>query len=103
MHFVVDVTTTLTSDGSNLLKMLFAILGPFLVISILAYISFYFIRRNHRKRLALTRNKQDPEAYAANDEGALLRVTSAGDSTLRVKQTNSLMLSYYILDPSSLL
>ena len=62
--------------------MTFAILGPFVVISILAYIAIYFIRRTHRKRLEYSRSKQDPDSYLVNDE--LLRVTSAGDSTLRV-------------------
>ncbi|XP_075169450.1 type I BMP receptor saxophone isoform X2 [Haematobia irritans] len=69
------------ADSSNFLKMSFAILGPFVVISILASIAIYFIRRYHRKRLEYSRTKQDPDAYLVNDE--LLRVTSAGDSTLR--------------------
>ncbi|XP_013114021.1 activin receptor type-1 isoform X2 [Stomoxys calcitrans] len=73
--------TQLSADTSGLLKMTFAILGPFVVISILAYIAVYFIRQNHRKRLEYSRTKQDPDAYLVNDE--LLRVTSAGDSTLR--------------------
>ncbi|XP_065368251.1 activin receptor type-1 isoform X2 [Calliphora vicina] len=73
--------THLSADSSNLLKMTFAILGPFVIISILAYIAIYFIRRTHRKRLEYSRAKQDPDSYLVNDE--LLRVTSAGDSTLR--------------------
>ncbi|XP_073844341.1 type I BMP receptor saxophone isoform X3 [Musca autumnalis] len=76
----VDVTQ-LNADSSNILKMTFAILGPFVIISILAYVAIYFIRRNHRKRLEYSRTKQDPDSYLVNDE--LLRVTSAGDSTLR--------------------
>lgn len=75
---------TLSAHSNNLLKMSFAILGPFVVISILAYIAIYFIRRTHRKRLEYSRAKQDPDAYLVNDE--LLRVTSAGDSTLRVNK-----------------
>jgi len=55
--------------------------GPFLIIAMLGAVTIFFIRRNHRKRLAASRTKQDPEAYLVNDE--LLRATSAGDSTLR--------------------
>ncbi|XP_073844346.1 type I BMP receptor saxophone isoform X8 [Musca autumnalis] len=77
----VDEVTQLNADSSNILKMTFAILGPFVIISILAYVAIYFIRRNHRKRLEYSRTKQDPDSYLVNDE--LLRVTSAGDSTLR--------------------
>lgn len=55
----------------------------------MAYISIFFIRRNHRKRVAMTRNKHDPDAYMVNDE--LLRVTSAGDSTLRVSNLFNLV------------
>uniref|UniRef100_A0A1B0ABM6 receptor protein serine/threonine kinase n=1 Tax=Glossina pallidipes TaxID=7398 RepID=A0A1B0ABM6_GLOPL len=70
--------TRLNDDRSNLLKLLFAILGPIVAISILAYIAIYFIRRKHRKRLPSSRTKQDPDTYLMNDE----RVT-IGDSTLR--------------------
>ncbi|XP_058983771.1 activin receptor type-1 isoform X5 [Musca domestica] len=76
-----DEVTHLNADSSNILKMSIAIFGPFVIISILAYVAIYFIRRNHRKRLEYSRTKQDPDSYLVNDE--LLRVTSAGDSTLR--------------------
>lgn len=59
-----------------------AILGPFLVIALIALIVIYFIRRSHQKRIAATRIKQDPESYLMHDD---LRATSAGDSTLKVQ------------------
>ncbi|TDG44392.1 hypothetical protein AWZ03_009195 [Drosophila navojoa] len=71
----------ITADSSNLSKMIAAILGPFLIITLMGAVAVYFMRRSHRKRLAATRIKQDPESYLVNDE--LLRATSAGDSTLR--------------------
>jgi len=73
--------TVITADTSSISKMLVAVLGPFLVIALLGAVTIFFIRRSHRKRLAASRTKQDPEAYLVNDE--LLRATSAGDSTLR--------------------
>ncbi|XP_022226804.2 activin receptor type-1 isoform X1 [Drosophila obscura] len=73
--------TVITADTSNISKMSAAILGPFLVITLLGAVAIYYIRRSHRKRLAASRTKQDPESYLVNDE--LLRATSAGDSTLR--------------------
>ncbi|ALC40816.1 sax [Drosophila busckii] len=76
-----DVSTVLTADSSNLSKMALAIMGPFIVIALMGAVAIYLIRRNHRKRLAATRTKQDHESYLVNDE--LLRATSAGDSTLR--------------------
>lgn len=91
--FVSEVTH-LNADSSNILKMSIAIFGPFVIISILAYVAIYFIRRNHRKRLEYSRTKQDPDSYLVNDE--LLRVTSAGDSTLRVNQTGAYIKCYFL-------
>ncbi|KAH8413613.1 hypothetical protein KR222_002005, partial [Zaprionus bogoriensis] len=71
----------ITADSSNISKMAAAILGPVLVITLMGAVAVFFMRRSHRKRLAATRIKQDPESYLVNDE--LLRATSAGDSTLR--------------------
>ncbi|XP_023162619.1 activin receptor type-1 isoform X5 [Drosophila hydei] len=71
----------ITADSSNISKMAAAILGPFIIITLMGVVAVYFMRRSHRKRLAATRIKQDPESYLVNDE--LLRATSAGDSTLR--------------------
>ncbi|XP_034111032.1 activin receptor type-1 isoform X2 [Drosophila albomicans] len=73
--------TVITADSSNISKMTAAILGPFLVITLVGFVAVFFMRRSHRKRLAATRTKQDPESYVVND--GLLRATSAGDSTLR--------------------
>lgn len=71
----------MTANSSNISKMAVAILGPVLVITLMGFVAVFFMRRSHRKRLAATRIKQDPESYLVNDE--LLRATSAGDSTLR--------------------
>jgi activin receptor type-1 len=74
-------------SSNYLLKLSAAIFGPVLLFTIVAFITIFFIRRNHRKRLMQSRNKQDPETYYATED--LLRVTSAGDSTLRVISTSS--------------
>ncbi|KAH8291074.1 hypothetical protein KR054_008243 [Drosophila jambulina] len=74
-------SVTVTADTSRIGKMSLAILGPFLIISLLGVVAIFFIRRSHRKRLHASRTKEDPESYLVNDE--LLRATSAGDSTLR--------------------
>ncbi|XP_030368970.1 activin receptor type-1 isoform X2 [Scaptodrosophila lebanonensis] len=79
--FVSSDVTVITADSSSISKMVAAIFGPFLIIVLVGMVAIYFIRRNHRKRLAASRTKQDPESYLVNDE--LLRATSAGDSTLR--------------------
>lgn len=71
----------ITANSSNISKMAVAILGPVMIITLMGAVAVYFMRRSHRKRLAATRIKQDPESYLVNDE--LLRATSAGDSTLR--------------------
>lgn len=57
------------------------LIASFAFIICIAFTTFYFLRRKHRKRLLATRSKQDPETYYASDD--LLRATSAGDSTLR--------------------
>ncbi|EDW77162.1 uncharacterized protein Dwil_GK22220 [Drosophila willistoni] len=79
--FMGNDVTVITADSSNMSKMALAILGPFLVITLMGAVAIFFMRRSHRKRLAASRIKQDPESYLVNDE--LLRATSAGDSTLR--------------------
>lgn len=65
------------------LKMTGAILGPVTMLIVGATIVWYFMRRSHHKRLMASRSKHDPETYYASDE--ILRATSAGDSTLRVR------------------
>lgn len=49
----------------------------------LAFTVLFFMRRTHHKRMMPSRTKH-PDTYYAGDE--LLRVTSAGDSTLRVSR-----------------
>lgn len=74
-----DATRLDTTQNNLLLSV--AILGPVLLISVLAFVVIFMMRRTHNKRLIASRIK-DPDTYYAGDE--LLRITSAGDSTLRV-------------------
>lgn len=67
-----------TSSNVFYLKLSSAIIGPFLVLSCLALIVIYFIRRKHYKRAT----RSIPETYYASEDN--FRATSAGDSTLRV-------------------
>lgn len=62
--------------------LLIAIVGPVITIGMVAFAVLFFMRRTHHKRMMPSRTKHDPDTYYAGDE--LLRVTSAGDSTLRV-------------------
>lgn len=71
------------ASSNYLLKLSFAIFGPVLIISFVAIIILFLMRRTHRKRLLASRNKQDPDTYYASDD---FRATSAGDSTLRVNR-----------------
>lgn len=71
------------TSTSYIIKFTLAILGPIVIVGSFALLIIYYMKRNHRKRLLANRNKQDPETYYASDD--LLRATSAGDSTLRVK------------------
>lgn len=72
--------TRVGSTRNNML--LIAIVGPVVIIGMLAFAVLFFMRRTHHKRMMPSRTKHDPDTYYAGDE--LLRVTSAGDSTLRV-------------------
>lgn len=81
-----------TNDGSgatrinstrNYIVLAFAMIGAAIVIITLVYFILYIRRRTGHKRMVPSRTKHDPDTYYAGDE--LLRVTSAGDSTLRVK------------------
>lgn len=65
-----------------MVKLSFAVLGPVLVITVVAFVIIYFMKQTHQKRLLASRSKQDPDSYLVSDD--LLRATSAGDSTLRV-------------------
>lgn len=76
-----DEVTAMDTSTSYLMKLSLAIFGPVLIISALAFVVMFMMRRTHHKRLLATRNKQDPETYYAGDD---FRATSAGDSTLRV-------------------
>ncbi|XP_008467676.1 activin receptor type-1 [Diaphorina citri] len=59
-----------------------AILGPVIVLGMLAAVIVLFMRRNHRKKLLAARAIQsDPDCFLADAD--LLRATAAGDSTLR--------------------
>jgi activin receptor type-1 len=67
---------------SYITKLTLAILGPVLAVGLLGALVLLLMRHTHRKRLMSARNMADPETYYASDD--LLRVTAAGDSTLRV-------------------
>lgn len=71
--------------AQNGLLLSVAILGPILIISMLAIFVLIIMRRTHNKRLIGNRGK-DADTFYAGDE--LLRITSAGDSTLRVSLSN---------------
>lgn len=83
----IQETTRINSTGSSLLLVV-AILGPVITIGMLAFTVFFLMRRTHHKRMMPSRTKHNPDTYYAGDE--LLRVTSAGDSTLREYMQHSM-------------
>lgn len=72
--------TRINSTRSYILLTL-AILAAIAIVMIVCAV-IYIKRRTGHKRMISSRTKHDPDTYYAGDE--LLRVTSAGDSTLRV-------------------
>lgn len=72
--------TRVTNHDNYMLYLLSAILISILVVFTCAC-ALFMMRYRHKKRLIVSRSKQDPETYYASDD--LLRATSAGDSTLR--------------------
>ncbi|XP_030762424.1 activin receptor type-1 [Sitophilus oryzae] len=62
------------------LKMVAAILGPVVVLGVIALLVLYFLKKIHQNRLFME-SRMDPEQYYVTDD--LLRATAAGDSTLR--------------------
>jgi len=82
--YVADVTGQVSPypDSTRyIVKLTFAILGPVVALGMLGALVLFLMRRTHRKRLMSARNMTDLETYYASDD---LRVTAAGDSTLRV-------------------
>ena len=82
--YVADVTGQVSpypDSTSYIVKLTFAILGPVVALGLLGALVLFLMRRTHRKRLMSARNMTDLETYYASDD---LRVTAAGDSTLRV-------------------
>ncbi|XP_069676578.1 activin receptor type-1 [Periplaneta americana] len=73
---------------SYIMKLTIAILGPVVALGLLGALVLLLMRRKHRKRLMAARMMADPETYYASDD--LLRVTAAGDSTLREYLEHSL-------------
>ncbi|XP_063707130.1 activin receptor type-1 isoform X2 [Culicoides brevitarsis] len=69
--------------NSYLLKLCLAIFGPIIVLGSCAFAIIWYMKNAHQKRLFASRNKPDVETYFPNEEHNLLRVTSAGDSTLK--------------------
>lgn len=82
--YVADITGQVSpypDSTSYMMKLTFAILGPVMALGLLGALVLFLMRRTHRKRLMSARNMTDLETYYASDD---LRVTAAGDSTLRV-------------------
>lgn len=70
---------------ATVLRLMLAILCPVVVLGIVLAVILLVMRHWHRRRmarLAIMEGSQDPE-YSYRDE---LRVTAAGDSTLRVSK-----------------
>ncbi|XP_034256953.1 activin receptor type-1 [Thrips palmi] len=70
------------------LKLVFAILGPVLLLFIVGSIVIYVMRRRHHKIVEAARTLADPDPFYASED--LLRATAAGDSTLREYLEHSL-------------
>lgn len=79
----IHAVTRIESSDTYIVKLCFAIFGPIFVLGSCAILIILCMKRSHQKRLLATRGKQDVETYYANEENNLLRVTSAGDSTLK--------------------
>ncbi len=70
----------------TVLRLMLAILCPVVILGIVLTVILLMMRHWHRRRMArltIMEGSQDPE-YTYRDE---LRVTAAGDSTLRVRKT----------------
>nr|CAD7577122.1 unnamed protein product [Timema californicum] len=76
------------NHGKYITRMTAAILGPVLALGLLGAVVILLMRRSHRKRLMAARTLTDPETFYTSDD--LLRVTAAGDSTLREYMEHSL-------------
>lgn len=63
-------------------------LGALVAIVMIVCVVLYIRRRTDHKRMVPSRTKHDPDTYYAGDE--LIRVTSAGDSTLREYMQHSM-------------
>ncbi|XP_067005368.2 activin receptor type-1 [Anabrus simplex] len=79
---------SIPDSTSYIVKLTFAILGPVLALGLVGMLVLLLMRRTHRKRLMTVRSMTDPETFYASDD--LLRVTAAGDSTLREYLDHSL-------------
>lgn len=77
-----DHEATRINSTRNYIVLGFAMLGAIAALVMIVFITIYIRRRTDHKRMVPSRIKHDPDTYYAGDE--LLRVTSAGDSTLRV-------------------
>lgn len=79
-----DNEATRISSTRSYILLAFAMLGAITALVMIVFVTIYIRRRTDHKRMVPSRIKHDPDTYYAGDE--LLRVTSAGDSTLRVGQ-----------------
>lgn len=79
-----DQEATRISSTRSYIVLAFAMLGAIVALVMITLVTIYIRRRTDHKRMVPSRVKHDPDTYYAGDE--LLRVTSAGDSTLRVSR-----------------
>lgn len=77
-----DHEATRIGSTRNSIVLIFAVFGALIAIAMVVGVVLYIRRRTDHKRMVPSRTKHDQDTYYAGDE--LLRVTSAGDSTLRV-------------------
>lgn len=77
-----DHEATGINSTRSYIVMAFGMLGAIVAVVMVVCVVLYVRRRTDHKRMIPSRTKHDQDTYYAGDE--LLRVTSAGDSTLRV-------------------
>lgn len=78
----IDGVKKLDHAEEYFVKLTLAIFGPIIILSLIAAIVIFFMRRSYQKRLFASRPK-DSDSYYSPEENQLLRVTSPGDSTLK--------------------
>lgn len=78
-----DDVVVYPDESAYVLKLTLAILGPIVVLAVLGSVVILVLRNRHHKRLLAIRSLHtDPDGFCSSDD--ILRVTAAGDTTLRV-------------------